>query len=276
MRHVAHPVRGKAIVISALLLVAFGLAHHRAVIPAQAEPVVGYPPVRCEGGAVQQIHEPGRLVWIDGQGDTCLRAEGSCELSLTAGAIELTNCQECIRAEGEAEVLLNADGDLRCAAFGPGIRAEGASAVAVHAGGTCTIRGEAGDIHIEGEATVDLDCQGAPPPGGTPLLTQDPLILGRVTEFRVTSARPGELVWFYGSFQDIGLGPCLPELGGLCLDLLPPVHHVGTATADPAGVATLIRTVPPELPLVDVHTQAAIEPTFESRMPEPLIFHSQG
>jgi hypothetical protein len=259
MRHVACRARGRAVVVSALLLMAFCVAHYRAVIPADAEPVVGYPPVRCEGGAVQQINEPGRLVLIDGQGDTCLRAEGSCQLGLTAGAIELTNCQECIRTEGSAEVTLTATGDIRCAAFGHGIRAEGASAVAVHAGGNCAIHGEAGDIHLEGEATVALDCQGAPLPGGAPLLTQDPLIRGHATELRVTAARPGELVWFYVSLQGIGLGPCLPELGGLCLDLLSPVHHVGTATADPAGVATLIRTVPLWLPLIDVHTQAAVE-----------------
>jgi hypothetical protein len=193
------------------------------------------------------------------RGDSCLRAEGSCQLSLTAGAIGLTNCQECLRAEGNSEILLSATGDISCAAFGHGIRAEGTSAVAVHAGGNCAIHGEAGDIHMEGDATVELDCQGVLLPGGAPLLTQDPLIIGHATELQVTSARPGELVWFYLSFQGIGLGPCLPELGGLCVDLLPPVHHLGTATADPAGVATLIWTVPLWLPLIDVHTQAAVE-----------------
>src|SRR5919106_2070660 len=53
MRHVARLVSGRAVVMSVLLLVAFWVAHHRVVIPADAEPVVGYPPVRCEGEAVQ-------------------------------------------------------------------------------------------------------------------------------------------------------------------------------------------------------------------------------
>jgi hypothetical protein len=259
MRPVTCSVSGRAVVISVVLLVACWVAHHRAVSPAAAEPIVGYPPLRCEGGAVQQIYEPGMFVLIDGQGGTCLRAEGSCQLHITAGAIELTSCQECLRTEGSAEMTLIATGDIHCEAFGHGIRAEGASAVAVHAGGDCAIRSEAGDIHIEGDATVALDCQGAPLPGGAPLLTQDPLIHGHAAELRVTAARPGELVWFYLSLQGIGLGPCLPELGGLCLDLLPPVHHMGTATADPGGVATLIWTVPLWLPLIDVHTQAAVE-----------------
>jgi hypothetical protein len=259
MRHTACTVRGRALVISGLLLVAFYMAHHRTAITAAAEPVVSYPPLRCEGGAVQQIHEPGILVLIDGQGETCLRAEGSCQLSITAGAIGLTNCRECIRAEGNAEVVLSATGDISCAAFGNGIRAEGASAVAVHAGGHCAFDGEAGDIHIEGDATVVVDCQGAPVPGGAPLLTQDPLIRGHAATFQATPALPCELVWFFVSLKGIGLGPCLPELGGLCLDLLPPVFRLGAAPADPAGVATLIRNIPTRMPLIDVHTQAAVE-----------------
>jgi hypothetical protein len=259
MRQVARTVRGRAVVMNVLLLVACCVAHHRTALPAAAEPVVGYSPLRCEGGSVQQIHEPGRLVLIDGQGDTCLRAEGSCQLSITAGAIGLVNCQECIRAEGNAEVLLSATGDISCVAFGHGIRAEGSSAVAVHAGGLCTLEGETGDLHREGEATVVVDCQGAPLLGGAPLLTQDPLIRGRVTAFQVTPAHPGELVWFFVSPTGIGLGPCLPELGGLCLDLLPPVFQLGAAAVDAAGTATLLLTVPPQVPLIDVHTQAAVE-----------------
>jgi hypothetical protein len=258
MQHVLSTVRGRAVVLSFLLL-ACGVGHPRAVIPAAGEPVVSYPPLQCEGGAVQQIDEPGMFVLIDGQGDTCLRAEGSCQLRLTAGAIGLTNCQECIRAEGNSEVVLSATGDISCAAFGDGIRGEGSSAVAVHAGGHCAFDGETGDIHIEGEATVVVDCRGAPVPGGVPLLTQDPLIRGHAATFQATPASPGELVWFFVSLTDIGLGPCLPELGGLCLDLLPPVFQLGTATADPAGVATLIRTIPPWAPLIDVHTQATVE-----------------
>ena len=259
MRHVARLVSGRAVVMSVLLLVAFWVAHHRVVIPADAEPVVGYPPVRCEGEAVQQVHEPGRLVLIDGRGGTCLRAEGSCQLSITAGTIGLTNCRECIRAEGKTEVVLSATGDVTCAASGHGIRAEGSSAVAVHAGGHCAVEGKAGDLRLEGEATVEVDCQGAPLPGGAPLLTQAPLLRGGVSEFQVTPAHPGELVWFFVSFQGIGLGPCLPELGGRCLDLLPPVVRLGAAPVDAAGTATLLLTVPPQAPLLDVHTQAAVE-----------------
>ena len=55
------------------------------------------------------------------------------------------------------------------------------------------------------------------------------------------------------------MGPAVPALGGLHLSLIHPVRLLGSATANPSGVATLTGTVPAGAPLIEVHTQAVIQ-----------------
>jgi len=50
---------------------------------------------------------------------------------------------------------------------------------------------------------------------------------------------PGEEATFLTSVTGTGAGPCDPTLGGLCIDLLPPITLAGTAIADANGNATL-------------------------------------
>jgi hypothetical protein len=84
----------------------------------------------------------------------------------------------------------------------------------------------------------------APPTGGPPLmLTLDPLRRGQSSQFRVRGANPNEAVSFLFSTSGEGEGPCSPQLGGLCVDLVNP-WVFGEATADGFGTATLDRTVP--------------------------------
>ena len=95
--------------------------------------------------------------------------------------------------------------------------------------------------------------------GGGFTLAQSPLQRGQPASFTASNARPGETVYFLYSLAGTGAGPCLAQLGGLCLDLLSPVVLLGSAAADPAGTAVLDLTVPPGAPLVAVHTQAVAQ-----------------
>ncbi len=88
------------------------------------------------------------------------------------------------------------------------------------------------------------------------VLTQGPLYRGAPTNFTVTHAQPGELVYFLYSLAGTGAGPCPGPLGGLCLDLLTPIIQFGSAVADANGQAVLTATVPPNAPAVSVSTQA--------------------
>jgi hypothetical protein len=79
--------------------------------------------------------------------------------------------------------------------------------------------------------------------GQTPMLIVDPLSRGQVSRFRVTGTNPEEVVSFLYSTSGEGEGPCSPQLGGLCVDLIDP-HVFGEAAADSAGLATLPHTIP--------------------------------
>jgi hypothetical protein len=81
-----------------------------------------------------------------------------------------------------------------------------------------------------------------------PVLMQDPLRRGRDTQFRVVGGRPDEVVSFLYSVAGEGDGPCSPQLGGLCIDLLNP-SVFGEATADASGTARLSRTIPADSPV---------------------------
>jgi hypothetical protein len=95
--------------------------------------------------------------------------------------------------------------------------------------------------------------------GQTPLLTQDPLRRGQASHFRVRGADPNEVVSFLFSTSGEGGGPCSPQLGGLCVDLLDP-RVFGEATADSSGTAIFTHTIPADAPLGQtVSIQAVIQ-----------------
>jgi hypothetical protein len=81
-----------------------------------------------------------------------------------------------------------------------------------------------------------------------PMLVQDPLTRGREAQFRVTGVNSDKVVSFLFITAGEGDGPCSPQLGGLCVDLLNPAVF-GEATADASGTAMLIRTIPVDAPV---------------------------
>ncbi|MBC8405391.1 MAG: hypothetical protein H8E15_09205 [Planctomycetes bacterium] len=93
----------------------------------------------------------------------------------------------------------------------------------------------------------------------SPQLLVNTLQLGTLTWAMTCNGVPSETVWFLYSFAGLGVGPCPPALGGLCLDLLNPVSISGSAVTDPDGTATLIFTVPNNAPLIDVYVQAVVQ-----------------
>jgi DNA-binding beta-propeller fold protein YncE len=86
-----------------------------------------------------------------------------------------------------------------------------------------------------------------------------PYTPGVPLELVVEGAEPGEQPAFVAGFAGIGAGPCFDALGGLCLDLIPPVFLIGTASADASGEALLQVATPPILLEIDVHLQAVIK-----------------
>ncbi|MCB9681746.1 MAG: hypothetical protein H6733_09765 [Alphaproteobacteria bacterium] len=100
-----------------------------------------------------------------------------------------------------------------------------------------------------------------PPPPGDPLvLVADALVRGETTTLTISGATPGDTVVLAWSPGALGPGPCLSQLGGLCLDIPSPrVLAARTAAAD--GTATLTATVPPTLPLGPIGLQAAVAGT---------------
>jgi hypothetical protein len=66
--------------------------------------------------------------------------------------------------------------------------------------------------------------------------------------FTVTGASSGETVLFGFSLTGAGSGPCFDALGGLCVDLLPPIELLGVDPADQQGLASLSFVVPQRLP----------------------------
>lgn len=106
------------------------------------------------------------------------------------------------------------------------------------------------------EPRGDQASEVAPPPLA---FDQDTLVVGTDVDFTVVGAAPGDTIRFLYSLTGVGSGPCVPALGGLCLELLPPIELIGTATADGIGDATLTAPLPPTAPLVFLHTQAVVD-----------------
>ncbi|MFG0330714.1 MAG: FG-GAP repeat domain-containing protein [Phycisphaerales bacterium] len=90
-------------------------------------------------------------------------------------------------------------------------------------------------------------------------LTQTELRQGQPAAFTASGASTGETVYFLYSLRGTGVGPCPPQLGGLCLDILTPVELVGEGVTNADGVARIVRTVPAQAPLgLPVYTQAVV------------------
>jgi len=87
-------------------------------------------------------------------------------------------------------------------------------------------------------------------------LVADPIIRGELLSMSAFGANQGDRVFFLYSPNNLGSGPCVSHFGGLCLDLLLPVIHVATATADTNGEASTQIPVPANAPLALVHMQA--------------------
>jgi hypothetical protein len=84
------------------------------------------------------------------------------------------------------------------------------------------------------------------------------LIPGSMATFTASNVAPTERVWFLYSLTGEGVGPSVPQLGGMTLDLLEPVEILGSEAADETGIATLDAFVPSGAPPVQVWFQAVI------------------
>lgn len=110
----------------------------------------------------------------------------------------------------------------------------------------------------EWETAVDLPLEHAPPPPPLSIQAGGPLEAGAATTIVVANALPGETVHLARSLVGVGAGPCVPALGGLCLDLLAPTLH-GSTAADAAGVASFTLSVPAGAAGSWVGFQAAVQ-----------------
>lgn len=83
---------------------------------------------------------------------------------------------------------------------------------------------------------------------GNPALSLDagPVHIGQLADFTVTGAQPGDTIYYYANRGLVACdaGPAYGMFGGMRLDLIAPVVHIGVASADAAGQAVLQLTVP--------------------------------
>ncbi|MCB9686157.1 MAG: FG-GAP repeat protein [Alphaproteobacteria bacterium] len=90
---------------------------------------------------------------------------------------------------------------------------------------------------------LDADADGVGNACDDPVLAVGTVSSGVSVSLTATAA-PGEVVAFAGAVGSGAAGPCLPVIGGLCLDLGPTARPLGTAVAGADGVAMLAVTVP--------------------------------
>lgn len=100
----------------------------------------------------------------------------------------------------------------------------------------------------QSELSGEVSKVGPPTSSPTPTLMQEALRRGHATEMWVIGAHHGEVVSFLHSLAGEGEGPCSPQLGGLCIDLLEPAV-LGEATANDSGIAILKHTTPADVAL---------------------------
>ena len=91
-----------------------------------------------------------------------------------------------------------------------------------------------------------------------PRLSHTGLARGQDATLQVSGALGGETVHFLYSWDGVGFGPSVPQLGGLTLDVLNPVRMLGSATATARGTATLTVRVPQNIMPFPIAFQAVI------------------
>lgn len=103
---------------------------------------------------------------IDGGGEACIRATGSCTIKTEFDGpvdIQLVNCQQCIRAEGRAVINLVTEGSVTCEdALEDGIHTRGGADITVQ-GQTIEVSAMEDGIDASGNSDVHL----SPPEGMT-------------------------------------------------------------------------------------------------------------
>ena len=87
--------------------------------------------------------------------------------------------------------------------------------------------------------------------------TQGTLVRGQPVALTVRGLQSGERAHFFFSSAGPGDGPCWPQFGGLCADLLSP-KYIGQATADTNGVAVFNAIVPTSPGLQSLSSQVLI------------------
>lgn len=117
---------------------------------------------------------------------------------------------------------------------------------------------DAGDLVDSDADGSDADVAARALPAGLNF-RQGALVPGTDVPFTVTGAAPGDLVRFVYSTVGTGAGPCFAGLGGLCLDVLAPVHQFGTDNADGLGTAELLVHIPNNAPQIFLFTQAVVD-----------------
>jgi len=111
-----------------------------------------------------------------------------------------------------------------------------------------------------------IECEEGPEPIFLSL-TPDPTVGGEDATVLVTNAESGEpiQIWFSrGAVVEDG-GPCPPELGGLCIDLVEPARIVAEGNATAFGQYSRTKTVPPRLTGRTVNLQATAVAGSDSR-----------
>ncbi len=98
--------------------------------------------------------------------------------------------------------------------------------------------------------TVDL--------GAALHLNASTLTRGAQATLTASGGASGEEVYFLATLAGTGIGPSVPQLGGLTLDVLNPIEQLGSSTADSGGQTRLNFRVPNGAPLQRVFFQAVV------------------
>ncbi|MCB9684478.1 MAG: hypothetical protein H6738_05275 [Alphaproteobacteria bacterium] len=106
------------------------------------------------------------------------------------------------------------------------------------------------------EVSAELGRQGV---GVGLQFSQGALVPDTDVDFTVSGVAPGDLVRFLYSTTGTGAGPCVQQLGGLCLGLRSPVQQLDTAVADASGTAAITFYLPANAPQIFVFTQAVVD-----------------
>ncbi|MCA9492699.1 MAG: hypothetical protein KC621_22350 [Myxococcales bacterium] len=106
------------------------------------------------------------------------------------------------------------------------------------------------------EVSAELGRQGV---GVGLQFSQGALVPDTDVDFTVSGVAPGDLVRFLYSTTGTGNGPCVQQLGGLCLGLRSPVQQLDTAVADASGTASIRYFLPANAPQIFVFTQAVVD-----------------